>query len=943
MRSGTLLFGALVLALAGCDGTAPPPTVPDAASVLPDASVDRAASVSAPAAPDIPWASDGPPVAPTTFEPCPGGWDPGGLAEAPTCVPASDAPTLRCDPGLVRFLDSPTCEPAGDPCPADGDWPTGLPADASVVYVRAGAAGGDGTEGAPFGTIGAAVAAAPDGAVVAVAEGVYPEAVELSRGLRLWGVCAARTVLSPGGGDGAAIRVRGVATVRNVQVRGTGRVGLRVDGADADATVSGLWVEDVRAHGVLVDSGARADLSEAYVVDTRPDAAGRFGWGVAYRSGASGAVQGVVLERATGVGLLVEAADVALDQVGVFDTAARPDGTLGRGLTLQGGARADVSAVYVDGSAEHGALVTGEGSTLRGEHLVAGRSGAAGLSVERDATTELEGLSVQGNGAAGLRLVDGASATLADVVVAGTGFDVPGGEAIGLDVSAGSTLAVERIVLVANGGRALVARDATTTVDLSDARHVLRAGWERRPGLDVRGAADVVVRRAALRGFGAYALRVRDGAIASLDDAAIEAGHGLEENRVAIDVGADGIVEGRRLVIDGYATGARSGGELELTDARLTRGVAVGEHPGVAVHLVGGSATLRRVAAPTFQGTSLRAWGAEAVVEDASFGDRLTTTRGPGVIFGAGARGELHRVAVSGAIGLGFVAQGEGTHVQAEDLTVTRILPPADGSFVPPPLDGGLDGGARDAAALDGGVRDGGAPFDAGPPVRDAGPPVRDAGPPVRDAGTAGRPRVGVAILVVGGATLEGARWRVEDAQGVGIAVRGDGSVLRGADLSSVLTVPIDRFEGAGVAVVEGGSMEAERLRIAFPFGGSGVLAWGSAARLEATELRAQEDCPTVCPRSDGGVGVGAYDGANVTVDGFLLIGGAPCGVQVARGGTADLSRGWAEGFRYGACAPAEGFSLGRLNDGVTWIRHDAVVTRDPQPAPVLPTLPTAE
>jgi hypothetical protein len=75
----------------------------------------------------------------------------------------------------AHFPGAPACTLVGTPCSA-GDFPTDLPGDAAIVYIRSGApAGGDGWPTAPFGTIGEAVGSAPDGAVVAISKGTFDE------------------------------------------------------------------------------------------------------------------------------------------------------------------------------------------------------------------------------------------------------------------------------------------------------------------------------------------------------------------------------------------------------------------------------------------------------------------------------------------------------------------------------------------------------------------------------------------------------------------------------------------------------------------------------------------------------------------------------------------------------------------------------------------------
>src|SRR5262245_17734248 len=118
-----------------------------------------------------------PPAAPG-FVPCPDGWrevaDPGspGLV---TCDPWPESGPEDCTaPDEAHFPGEPGCRRVGTACPA-GDWAEDIPGGSTVLYVRAGAAGGDGSLALPFGSVGAAVAAAPDDAVIAISKGTFNE------------------------------------------------------------------------------------------------------------------------------------------------------------------------------------------------------------------------------------------------------------------------------------------------------------------------------------------------------------------------------------------------------------------------------------------------------------------------------------------------------------------------------------------------------------------------------------------------------------------------------------------------------------------------------------------------------------------------------------------------------------------------------------------------
>ncbi|MCC6625701.1 MAG: hypothetical protein IT385_30985 [Deltaproteobacteria bacterium] len=148
----------------------------------------------------------------------------------------------------------------------DGDRET-------AVFVRAGAAGGDGSYEAPFGTIQAAIDAFAAGrSAILVATGVYPEAIVLRAGVSLFGGYSADflrrdivlypTVIAPdvadlGGARVGGVNARGIAeatTLAGFTVRG-------VDPTTRGASTYALYVADSTAALVITNNvivGGRA-------------------------------------------------------------------------------------------------------------------------------------------------------------------------------------------------------------------------------------------------------------------------------------------------------------------------------------------------------------------------------------------------------------------------------------------------------------------------------------------------------------------------------------------------------------------------------------------------------------------------------------------------------------------------------------------------------------
>lgn len=262
-------------------------------------------------------------------------WAGGG---ADPCEPWS-AGHEDCAGASEHFPGELGCRSIGSSCPAAGEWAADLPSTGTVVYVRAGAAGGTGTAAAPFGTLAAALADAAlrsPPVVIALAAGTYAGGSTVPDGVTLWGACTEGTRLdgSPGvvnvragaasalrnlrlyGGSAGVEAPSGAAvTIDRVLVEGTSR-GVAASGGTVDASdlvVRGLVGEGAR--GVEASTGGHVTLTRAVVRD-------------APAVGSEGLV-------ATGTGSVVALEDVAVT------------GTDG-GIGVRAGARLDAMGLVVE-------------------------------------------------------------------------------------------------------------------------------------------------------------------------------------------------------------------------------------------------------------------------------------------------------------------------------------------------------------------------------------------------------------------------------------------------------------------------------------------------------------------------------------------------------------------------------------------------------------------
>lgn len=101
--------------------------------------------------------------------------------------------------------------------------------------------------------------------------------------------------------------------------------------------------------------------------------------------------------------------------------------------------------------------------------------------------------------------------------------------------------------------------------------------------------------------------------------------------------------------------------------------------------------------------------------------------------------------------------------------------------------------------------------------------------------------------------------------------------------------------------------------------------------QLEATELtiadtRERACAASTCADEPAGIGIGAYSGAAVSVEGFTIDGARLCGVQVHGGGGLDLRDGTIANATVGACVQIDDYDVGRLTDGVEFTENGVAV-----------------
>lgn len=412
---------------------------------------------------DIPWLAEG--VPPIALTPCPAGWrevpstEVGGVT---TCDPYPEGGAIECPVGQGHFPGEPACAPIGSACPA-GEWAEGLPDDGTVVFVRPGASGGDGTREAPLGRIIDAMTVARDGDTIALARGRYDEAVRMRLGVALRGACAAETLVSTSSGSPVVEVLSPRARVSDVTLGPSSTYGVRVDGDLASLVLEGVVVDRATRTAIRVVNGASLVARELVVRATAPIDTGDFGIGINLQYGASAEIDRAIFERNHDVTVSVEdtASRLVLSNAVVRDTQSHPiEGLFGRGLAVTDGGTLELRVVLVERNRDGGVLAMGVGARLIASDVVVRDTlpravdayDGRGIGVQEGAYAEIQRVLLERNHLLGFFAAEpGTRALLSDVVIRDTRPNQR-------DQSAGRGVEVERDAAV-EASRLLVERN----------------------------------------------------------------------------------------------------------------------------------------------------------------------------------------------------------------------------------------------------------------------------------------------------------------------------------------------------------------------------------------------------------------------------------------------------------------------------------------------------
>jgi hypothetical protein len=393
-------------------------------------------------------------------------------------------------------------------------------------------------------SIGAAVRAAPDGAVVSVHPGDYPESVTLGRGVRL--VCE---------GPPGSVRLtasRGPALT--VHGDGTGATGLVLEGRDGepalavtggaalltDCEMTGGPVEvtgtatpvlrGCRVHrtgtvGLLLAGDSRAEVEDTRVSDVA-------GTGVVVTQGAEPVLRRLTVTRTAGHGVrFTGRARGLLDECGISDAAAAA-------VAVDGDARPELRGCRIGDGAAEGVVVTGSAGAARDPYPAPGDSPAAGSGPDGEdgedavAGVVLRECRVARSGADGVHVTGEAVVTLVDSHVTGSG-------GAGVVASGAARVTVTRVAVTGSAGSALAAGDTArlaatgTLLDASGANGVFAdeeatvaltgctVSGTAYSAVHLDGGSRAVIRESTVSGSREHGVSVTGRAALTLEDSAV--------------------------------------------------------------------------------------------------------------------------------------------------------------------------------------------------------------------------------------------------------------------------------------------------------------------------------------------------------------------------------------------------------------------------------------
>ncbi len=385
-----------------------------------------------------------------------------GFAPDPSGYGCRDVlPANDCTGATRSVLGQTSCVPVGD-CTA-----TFPPANATLFVSASGP-----TDATHFMTIGAAVAAATPGAVIAVDSGSYAESVQIAQSVSIVGKCAADVILEGGTASiiqGIAVNGANPVSVSGVTIHGM-FIGISVE-PKGSLTLTHSILDNNYAVGISMESGnGTATLDDVVIRNTQGQTEPGFGINVQDSS-----VVSITNSELTGnhdTALRVSSSGKATVANSVISHTSEYTGyEYGRGLVVQSGGSADVSTTTFFENEENGIVLSGATATfkqivVRDTQTLPSGSYGRGIDAFDNGNFTLDSSTITNNHDVALIIVN-STATISKSVVQETQLNGSGSFGRGFAIQEGAQATISGCAILQNHESAMAVFSANTVLNLS--------------------------------------------------------------------------------------------------------------------------------------------------------------------------------------------------------------------------------------------------------------------------------------------------------------------------------------------------------------------------------------------------------------------------------------------------------------------------------------------
>ncbi len=434
----------------------------------------------------------------------------------------SDWTPKMCPSGYMPEFGKDNCISIGDPCP-EGDWPENLPTS-NVKYVTPGGTGDGSSPQNAAGSIQQMLNGASSGATIALSKGIFDEAIRVSRAQDVIGACSRDTVLRGPAPDlefdaTVWLEQQGNSTIKNLTITGP-RIGLVAIDSSNPFLISGVRIDGAQDYGVML-SVADVTLENMVIQNTRSDTDGSLGRGLNIDGTSWVTLNNLFLDanREASIAIFEPGTRVVASDIVVQNTQTS-NGDLGNGISVEAQSRLVLERGYLDGNGALGLAVYDADSRVEASDLVVrntlGDSAGSGrgIHIQNGARLILTRAELESNRGAGIYIgYSGTQAELTDVRVESTLPTVRGIYGRGLSLENGASLTFERLQFESNTEVGFTVVDAGTNAEGTDliVRNTnSRVDGSGGSGVQVNFGASLVLERGFLDGNRESSLLVSD-------------------------------------------------------------------------------------------------------------------------------------------------------------------------------------------------------------------------------------------------------------------------------------------------------------------------------------------------------------------------------------------------------------------------------------------------